>query len=141
MLNRWNQQRREAAERYDQFLAGVDRVHPIGTPAGNEPIYHLYVVRSRRRRELARRLNEAGIGTGLHYPLPLHLQKAYRFMELHEGSLPVAEKAAAEVLSLPMFPNLLASQQERVAAVIRDFEACVSPDPRLTRVRPGESDR
>jgi dTDP-4-amino-4,6-dideoxygalactose transaminase len=84
-------------------------------------VYHLYVIRAERRDALQEHLTRQGIGTGLHYPLPLHRQKAYAHLGVREGSLPVTERAAGEILSLPMFPELTDNQVDRVAEAIRAF--------------------
>jgi dTDP-4-amino-4,6-dideoxygalactose transaminase len=81
----------------------------------------LYIVQTARRDELQRALADQGIGTGLHYPLPLHLQEAYRGLNLHQGDFPVAEAAASRIMSLPMYPTLKKEQQERVAKAIKKF--------------------
>ncbi|MEP6715138.1 MAG: DegT/DnrJ/EryC1/StrS family aminotransferase [Terriglobia bacterium] len=118
-LTSWNEQRREAAGRYLRLLgsAGLDWM------AGAEPewsrsVYHLFVVRVQEREGLMRRLAEDNIGTGIHYPVPLHLQKAYSSLGYKEGDFPVAEAASREVLSLPMYPQLRMEQQERVVDVL-----------------------
>jgi len=84
-------------------------------------VYHLYVVRTDDREELMASLKDASIGTGIHYPIPLHLQKAYRSLGYKNGDFPVTERVAATIVSLPMFPNLTADQQTRVVAGVRDF--------------------
>jgi len=84
-------------------------------------VYHLYVVRTVDREGLMDHLKKVGIGTGIHYPIPLHLQKAYAAMNYRKGDFPITEKAAAEVVSLPMFPQLTAAQQARVAEEILNF--------------------
>jgi dTDP-4-amino-4,6-dideoxygalactose transaminase len=86
-------------------------------------VYHLYVVRTPYRSELQEQLNQAGVGTGIHYPIPLHLQKAYAAMNHKPGDFPVCEQVAAECLSLPMFPGLRANQQANVAETIAEFAA------------------
>jgi dTDP-4-amino-4,6-dideoxygalactose transaminase len=83
-------------------------------PSWSRPVYHLYVVRVAERDRLQSDLAAAGIGTGIHYPIPLHLVKAYEPLGYRAGDFPVAEQAASGVLSLPMFPGLLPEQQERV---------------------------
>jgi dTDP-4-amino-4,6-dideoxygalactose transaminase len=82
-------------------------------------VYHLFVIRSARRDEIQSQLNLAGIGCGLHYPVPLHFQKAYAGCGFEPGSFPITERAAAEILSLPMFPQLTAEQQLQVTARLR----------------------
>ena len=89
---------------------------PPAVAPGNEHVWHLYVVRVPRRDEVLRRLQASGIGAGVHYPVPIHLQGAFRHLGYRLGDFPVAERAAAEVLSLPLFPEITASQQERVVA-------------------------
>ena len=84
-------------------------------------VYHLFVIRAERRDALQAHLSARNIGTGLHYPLPLHLQNAYRGMRLARGAFPVAESAAERLLSLPMFPELTKSQVDQVAEAIRTF--------------------
>jgi dTDP-4-amino-4,6-dideoxygalactose transaminase len=88
-----------------------------------DSVYHLYVVRVPNRDAVRAALQHAGIGTGLHYPLPLHLQDAYRSLNKPEGSYPAAELAAREILSLPMFPGLTENQQRSVAAAINECMA------------------
>jgi dTDP-4-amino-4,6-dideoxygalactose transaminase len=115
----WNDARRAAARRYDELLVDVPAVTPPGTLPGNEHVFHLYVVRVPNRDDVVRKLNADGIGAQIHYPIPLHLQGAFRGLGLGEGSFPVAEKAAREILSLPMFPEITTDQQARVVASLR----------------------
>lgn len=120
-LEGWNASRRRAAALYRQALAGIDEIRlPVEAP-GATPVYHLFVIRAQRRDALQAYLTERGIGTGLHYPVPLHLQTAYRHLGLERGAFPVTERAAAEVLSLPMYPELTAGQIDVVADAIRAF--------------------
>ena len=105
-LAAWNATRRAAAARYDELLAGVPGVVRPRTAPGNEHVWHLYVVRVPRRDLVLRRLLAAGIGAGVHYPLPIHLQGALRALGHGRGDFPCAERAAAEVLSLPIFPQI-----------------------------------
>jgi dTDP-4-amino-4,6-dideoxygalactose transaminase len=121
-LAKWNAQRRERAAEYKRLLKAVDRALVLPCePSWSRAVYHLYVVRTADREGLMDHLKKAGIGTGIHYPIPLHLQKAYAYMQYSLGDFPVAEKAAAEIVSLPMFPQLKAEQQARVAAEVSDF--------------------
>jgi dTDP-4-amino-4,6-dideoxygalactose transaminase len=117
-LAAWNEARRAAARRYDALLAGLPGVGLPATLAGNEHVWHLYVVRVPRRDHVLARLHEAGIGAGIHYPVPLHLLGAFAGLGHGPGDFPVAEAAAAEVLSLPLFPHITAAQQERVAEAL-----------------------
>jgi dTDP-4-amino-4,6-dideoxygalactose transaminase len=119
-LEAGNEQRRAAARRYDELLSGAQVVTPFEAD-GSRSVYHLYVVRTGERDALAGHLESSGIHTGLHYPLPVHQQNCYRPWGYKAGDLPITERAAAEVLSLPMFPGLTGAQQQRVAAVIESF--------------------
>ena len=118
-LDAWNEARRQAAARYGELLSGIEGVELPRTLPGNEPVWHLYVIRVPRRDEILAKLNAEGIGAGIHYPVPLHLHGALAFLGYREGDFPEAERAAAEILSLPMYPHLTAEQQERVADALR----------------------
>jgi dTDP-4-amino-4,6-dideoxygalactose transaminase len=118
-LPRWNDQRRAAAARYDDFLAAVPEVRVPSRLAGNVDVWHLYVVRVPDRDAVLQRLNAAGIGAGIHYPVPVHLQPAFRHLAGGVGSFPVAEAAASEILSLPLFPGITEDQQVRVVDELR----------------------
>lgn len=118
-LARWNAARRAAAARYDALLAGVPGVAPTATLPGNEHVFHLYVVRVPERDRVLKELNAAGIGAGIHYPVPVHLQGAFSSLGHRRGDFPVAEKAADEILSLPLFPEITPEQQERVVEILR----------------------
>jgi dTDP-4-amino-4,6-dideoxygalactose transaminase len=112
-LDSWNDARRRAARRYDERLAELDLVVPPEMPYARH-VYHLYVVQVHARDRIRRMLEERGIMTGLHYPIPLHLQDAYGAMGLRRGSFSVSEQVARRALSLPMFPHLTASQIDMV---------------------------
>lgn len=121
-LKKWNSQRRERAAEYNRLLTTADYgVRPPYEPSWSKAVYHLYVVRSDDREGLIQHLKQSGIGTGVHYPIPLHLQQAYGWLHYRVGDFPAAEKAAAEVASLPMFPQLTAEQQNRVLQEIQAF--------------------
>ena len=122
-LAKWNAQRRERAAEYDRLLAGNMHVTRPDEPSWSKAVYHLYVIRSSDREGMARHLKAAGIGTGIHYPIPLHFQKAYRSVGYKPGALPVAEAAATRILSLPMYPNLTTEQQNRVAEELLNMTA------------------
>lgn len=115
----WNAARRRAAARYDELLAGLSQIETPKTAAGNEHVFHLYVVRLADRDRVLKRLNEEGIGAGIHYPIPIHLQGAFKHLGHKPGDFPHAERAAAEILSLPMFPEITPDQQARVVEVLR----------------------
>ena len=121
-LDNWNALRREAALRYTEHLSSIPAVTVPFEPEHSRAVYHLYVIRNANRDALAAHLRSQGVASGLHYPLPLHLQKCYRGLGYTVGSLPVTERAAAQILSLPMFPGLKAAQQLRVTSAIQAFE-------------------
>jgi dTDP-4-amino-4,6-dideoxygalactose transaminase len=120
-LDRWNENRRKCARYYNYLLKNIDGVAPPFEPSWTKSVYHLYVVRVEQRDDLQKFLSERGIGSGLHYPVPLHLQKAYKSLNYKIGDFPISEKAAHEILSLPMFPQLTEEQQDRVVESIADF--------------------
>ncbi len=120
-LGEWNRKRAEAARHYDRLLSNVDGVVRPYSPDWARAVHHLYVVRVRDREGLQKHLAEAKIGTGIHYPVPLHLQKAYAGLGYGRGDFPVTEKIAPEIVSLPMFPQLSAEQRERVVGEIAGF--------------------
>ncbi len=121
-LDAWNTARAAHAALYAELLPREELVLPRVEP-GATHVYHLYVVRTPRRDELRAHLDACGIDTGIHYPVPPHLQPAYAGLGYGPGDFPVAERLAGEVLSLPMFPELSAGQVERVAAAVRSFPA------------------
>lgn len=114
----WNQKRRLAASRYSDLLAGDSELHLPCEAVGNIDVWHLYVVRSAKRDLLLTNLLEEGIESGIHYPVPVHLSPACRHLGYAHGSFPIAEAAAAQILSLPLYPHITESQQERVAEVV-----------------------
>ncbi len=119
-LAEWNDKRREHARLYNTLLSGT----PVTTPAegrGCNPVYHLYVIRAPRRDELQAALKEQGIFTGIHYPIPLHLQQAMQSLGYKPGDLPVTESAVTQILSLPMFAELKDEEIQYVVNAIRDF--------------------
>ena len=122
-LAKWTRERRAAAVEYDRLLANVDGVIAPHQPEGSRAVYHLYVVRVADREGLQKHLAEAKIDTGIHYPIPLHLQKAYEGFGYKNGDFPVTEKVALEILSLPMFPQLQPAQQARVVQKVQEFAA------------------
>jgi dTDP-4-amino-4,6-dideoxygalactose transaminase len=121
-LNEWNRKRRELAERYNQLLDGVDGLCTPFEPRWSRSNYHLYVVVcAHRRDDLQKHFTDQNIGTGLHYPIPLHVQPAYAYLGGGEGSLPETERLAGKILSLPMYPQLQPEQQTRVVDTIQQF--------------------
>ena len=139
-LAKWNEQRRERAREYGELFAdaGETVVRPH-VPLWSRPVYHLYVVRIAEREPIQKALAAAGIATGVHYPIPIHLAKAYETLGFSPGDFPVAEHAASQVLSLPMFPSLSPGQQERV--VIRVVESINATTRRTPVSEPTPGDR
>jgi dTDP-4-amino-4,6-dideoxygalactose transaminase len=121
-LTIWNEMRRQCAQHYAELLDGY-RLGLPWEPSWGKSIYHLYVIRTEVRDELQKHLTTAGIGTGIHYPVPLHLQRAYRWLGYSEGDFPVAESASAEILSLPIFPGLKPHEQRQVAGIIVELRS------------------
>jgi dTDP-4-amino-4,6-dideoxygalactose transaminase len=119
-LEEWTEARRRHAAAYDRLLAGTGLGLPAALP-DRRHVYHLYVVRSPSRGALQRHLQEQ-VQTGIHYPIPVHLQPAYADLGYRTGDFPETERAAREILSLPMFPELTAQQQETIAGLVRGFE-------------------
>jgi dTDP-4-amino-4,6-dideoxygalactose transaminase len=120
-LAEWNAQRRDRAAKYNRLLARTEAVRLPHEPSWSRAVYHIYLIRTGSRDELMNHLTNAGIGTGLHYPVPLHLQKAYASLNYCRGDFPVTERLASEIISLPMFPHITVQQQTRVAQEIQAF--------------------
>jgi len=121
-LAKWNESRREHARRYNDLLseAGGSLVIPHEAP-WSKSVYHLYVIRVADREGLQAHLAKAGIGSGMHYPIPLHLQKAYQDLGYKAGELPVSERVAREIVSLPMFPQMTNQQVDEVSERVKEF--------------------
>lgn len=127
-LAEWTERRQAAAARYNELFSAVadNRIMlPVEAP-WSKAVYHLYVVRVQNRDEMMKQLGAIGIGTGIHYPIPLHLQVAYKGLGYKEGDFPVTEKIAKEIVSLPMFPQLREEQQERVVQEVMNVVATVA---------------
>jgi dTDP-4-amino-4,6-dideoxygalactose transaminase len=120
-LEAWNAARRDRAADYSRLLAGVDGITVPHEPSWSNAVYHLYVICTSDREGLMQYLRSAGIGTGIHYPIPLHLQKAYASLNYCRGDFPVTERVATEIVSLPMFPQLTEKQLARVVEEIVNF--------------------
>jgi len=121
-LERWNELRRGVAAEYHRLLADLPFERPELIGSG-EHVYHQYVIRSLERDPVRAQLTEMGIGTGIHYPIPVHLQEAYRDLGYRAGEFPHSERAAREVLSLPLYPEMTNVQVETVAAAIHSCAA------------------
>ena len=121
-LPQWNESRRALAHRYHELFAEAKCELVIPREAvWTRGVYHLYVVRVEDREAFQAHLTEAGIGTGIHYPIPLHRQKAYEHLGYRTGDFPVTERVAREILSLPMFPQLDHRQQDEVVNKTLEF--------------------
>jgi dTDP-4-amino-4,6-dideoxygalactose transaminase len=118
-LDEWNSHRARIAAIYDEVLSGCDAIRPVRR--GPDTVNHLYVIRVARRERLRYRLAQCGITTGVHYPVPLHLQPVFRDCGSRRGDLPCAEKACREVVSLPLWPYMPETDARRVAEIIRSF--------------------
>ena len=119
-LDEWTAARRRLAARYSDLLRDEELILPAVHPDA-DPAWHLYVIRTPRRDEMLAWLREAGIGAGVHYPIPLHLQPAYADLGYRRGQLPVTERVADTCLSLPLYPEMSDAQQERVVAAVKAF--------------------
>jgi len=121
-LDEWNARRQAIAARYNELFAGTDIITPE-IPAGGRHVFYCYAIRvtGGRRDALRAHLTERGVGTQIHYPVPIHMQEAAQFLGYRKGDLPVTEKVAGEVLSLPMYPELTDAQIDRVATGVTEF--------------------
>jgi dTDP-4-amino-4,6-dideoxygalactose transaminase len=128
-LAKWNAQRRDRAHEYNRLLANNETLTLPFEPSWSRAVYHLYVIRTKNRDGMMSHLKKAGVGTGIHYPVPLHLQRAYVSLNYCLEDFPVARRVSSEIVSLPMFPQLTAEQQARVAEEIRAY---ISKTMRMT---------
>ncbi len=119
-LSDWNAKRRAHADYYTELLSNMDIVTPY-EPSHIQGVYHLYVIRTKQRDALMNYFKAQNIEAGIHYPVPLHLQPVYKDLGYHRGDFPITEKAADEVLSLPIYPELTQSQMDHVIATMREF--------------------
>jgi len=118
-LNEWNEKRRQNAAFYRKYLNGMDLIVPQELE-GRKHVYHLFVIRVKNRDKIRKGLFDRGIDTGIHYPVPIHLQEAYRFLGYRKGDFPVSENVAEEILSLPMFPELKEEQIKYVCNSLKE---------------------
>lgn len=116
-IDQWNETRREIAHFYNEHLRDTSLILPK-LPENAQGVFHLYVVQSENRNELLRILKDKGISTGIHYPIPLHLQKAYEGLGYHPGDFPVTERLSECILSIPIYPELTAAQMEYIAKTL-----------------------
>jgi dTDP-4-amino-4,6-dideoxygalactose transaminase len=123
-LDDWTARRRRAAARYGELLDALQHEVTLPyQPAWAQAVYHIYPVCVRNREQMMKELAAAGIGTGIHYPIPLHLQQAYRHLDYAKGDFRVSERLSEEVLSLPMGPELTEGQQDHVVEAVRSSVA------------------
>jgi len=118
-LPAWNERRRKLAALYGLYFLDQKKIVPVRELPGARGIFHLYVVQVENRDEARKKLAEAGIDSGIHYPVPLHLQPAYRHLQIKRGSFPVTEKAAERLISLPMYAEMGEAMVEHVAATLK----------------------
>jgi dTDP-4-amino-4,6-dideoxygalactose transaminase len=119
-LDRWNEQRRETAAYYTKALAKTSLILPTEMEYGRH-VYHLYVVQSHDRDGLRQQLNDIGVESGLHYPIPLHLQEAYRYLSYSKGDFPVTERVKDRILSLPMYPGMQTAAIDFMAGAFEEI--------------------
>lgn len=129
-IDAWNAARRQRAQQYNQLLRDSPVVLPVVADFA-EPVYHLYVIRVQDRDGLQAHLNEKGISTVIHYPIPIHLQPAYRDLGYARGDFPITEGYADQILSLPMYPELTSDAIEYVAYAIKEYVAAPRTEPKL----------
>jgi dTDP-4-amino-4,6-dideoxygalactose transaminase len=120
-LEKYNAMRQAAAKSYNKFFKGLQGVIIPSVASFARHVYHVYAIRTKRRNELFEDLKNKGVGVVIHYPIPLHLQKAYANLGYKKGELPVAERVADEIISLPMFPYITQKQIKFVAEAVKDF--------------------
>ncbi len=120
-LDAWTAARRRVAARYDAALGGIPGLHIPAQAGPGEHVYHVYAIRLAERARVARALAERGIGTGIHYPIPVHLQPAYADLGYPRGAFPASEAFAAETLSLPIYPELTGAQVDRVSGTLAEI--------------------
>jgi len=119
-LNDWTQERREIARTYNESLVGSNLILPQ-LASNADHVYHLYVVRTSKREELQDHLNNKGVGTLIHYPIPPHLQKAYKYLGYRKGDFPIAEEIAKTTISLPLWPGMLKSDMKDLCKIVNGF--------------------
>ncbi len=120
-LNNWNDSRRNNAKKYNELLNNTAGIITPYEADYAKHVYHLYVIRTEERDKLREELKSKGIATGIHYPIPLHLQPAYNYLGHKKGNFPITEKASQEILSLPMFAELTEEQIEEIVEIIKNY--------------------
>jgi dTDP-4-amino-4,6-dideoxygalactose transaminase len=120
-LNQWNVMRRKNAKKYNELLNKIDGIITPYEADYAKHVYHLYVIRTEERDKLREELKPNGIATGIHYPIPLHLQPAYHYLGYKEGDFPITEKASQEIISMPMFAELREEQIEEIVEIVENY--------------------
>jgi dTDP-4-amino-4,6-dideoxygalactose transaminase len=120
-LDKWTQRRREITDYYNRAFEDVAQIVTPEESSWAEPVYHLYVIQVEGRDSLKQKLNQLGIGAGIHYPRPLHLQQSYSFLGHQVGSFPVSERVADRVMSLPNYPEMTDKMLEFVVEKVREY--------------------
>jgi dTDP-4-amino-4,6-dideoxygalactose transaminase len=131
-LERGNDLRRTHASQYNKMFRSLDGLFAPVEATYSRHVYHIYAIRVRERDEVMRSLGENGIGCGVHYPVPVHLQEAYHHLGYRKGAFPIAERIAQEFISLPMFPELTGTQIELVAEAVKDSIQSVGVPQRVS---------
>jgi dTDP-4-amino-4,6-dideoxygalactose transaminase len=126
-LHEWNQNRQAVAALYHDLLADCEQIKLPAVPEWATPVWHLYVVQVSDRAALQQYLKEAGIASGIHYPIPLHLQPSYRFLGYKQGDFPHTEAAVEQIVSLPMYPELPEEHVQRIAATLIEGVRSLKP--------------
>src|SRR5450830_300710 len=119
-LDEWNLKRKQISDMYSKGLKGLPIILPSAAPE-NKHVFHLYVIRVKQREKFMKFISDEGVGTIIHYPIPIHLQPAYKYLNYKKGFLPVTEKVAEEIVSLPIFPDLEDNEVEYVIKSIKKF--------------------
>ncbi len=120
-LDAWTERRRSRAACYNEGFRGYGAVRPVSAAPGRRHVYHLYVIRCANREKLGEELNKKGIATGIHYPVPLHLQPAYEHLGISKGTFPIAERGASEIISLPMYAELTDEMVDEVVHAVKSL--------------------
>jgi dTDP-4-amino-4,6-dideoxygalactose transaminase len=122
-IDEWTNKRRENASLYNKYLADISEISLPKEMDYAKHVYHLYVIRTNKRDELMNYLQEHGIASGMHYPIPLHKQEVFKYLQYKDGDFPVAEKQTSQIISLPMFPELQEEQIKYITSIIKEFFA------------------
>lgn len=120
-LDKWTNLRKQKVDIYNDFLSGLESIETPVERNNSKHVYHVYVIRVKNRDMIRKKLKEKGISTGIHYPIPLHMQKAYNYLNYKEGDFPITEKTSQEILSLPLWPEISYEQIERICKELKSL--------------------